>query len=311
MTVKLSNNVESSLRDSINAVATTITVASGHGARFPTLGVSEHFYATLTDAAGLLEIVKVTARSGDNLTVVRGSEGTTARNFPAGSLIEMRVTAASVLDAATDAATTAAAGVTLTSLGVVASAAELNFVDGVTSSIQTQLNGKQATITGGASTVTTSNLTASRALISDATGKIAVSATVSDTELGYLDGVTSSIQTQLNGKQPLDADLTALAAMTTTGLVARVGVSNFIVRSIVGGANVSVTNGDGIAGNPTISVTGGASGGGPDAIFWQNDQTVTTNYTILSGKNAMSAGPITIGTGVTVTIPSGSVWTIV
>lgn len=311
MTVKLSNNVESSLRDSINAVTTTITVASGHGARFPTLGVSEHFYATLTDAAGLLEIVKVTARSGDSLTVIRGSEGTTARNFPAGSLIEMRVTAASVLDAATDAAVAAAGAVTLASLGVTSTAAEVNYTDGVTSPIQTQLNGKQATITGGASTVTTANLTASRALISDATGKIAVSATVSDTELGYLDGVTSSIQTQLNGKQPLDADLTALAGLSTTGIVARVGVSNFIVRTIVGGANVSVTNGDGVAGNPTISVTGGASGGGSDAIFWQNDQTVTTNYTILSGKNAMSAGPITIGTGVTVTIPSGSVWTIV
>lgn len=311
MTVKLSNNVESSLRDSINAVTTTITVASGHGARFPTLGVSEHFYATLTDAAGLLEIVKVTARSGDSLTVIRGSEGTTARNFPAGSLIEMRVTAASVLDAATDAAVAAAGAVTLASLGVTSTAAEVNYTDGVTSPIQTQLNGKQATITGGASTVTTANLTASRALISDATGKIAVSATVSDTELGYLDGVTSSIQTQLNGKQPLDADLTALAGLSTTGIVARVGVSNFIVRTIVGGANVSVTNGDGVAGNPTISVTGGASGGGSDAIFWQNDQTVTTPYTILSGKNAMSAGPITIGTGVTVTIPSGSVWTIV
>jgi len=311
MTVKLSNNVESSLRDSINAVVTTITVASGHGARFPTLGVSEHFYATLTDAAGLLEIVKVTARSGDNLTVVRGSEGTTARNFPAGSLIEMRVTAASVLDAATDAATTAAAGVTLTSLGVTATAAELNFVDGVTSAVQTQLDGKQATITGGASTVTAANLTASRALIANASGKIAVSPTVSDTELGYLDGVTSAIQTQLDSKQPLDADLTSIAALSTTGLVARVGVSNFIVRTIVGGANVSVTNGDGIAGNPTISVTGGASGGGSDAIFWQNDQTVNTSYTITAGKNAMTAGPITIASGVTVTVPSGSVWTIV
>jgi len=311
MTVKLSNNVESSLRDSINAVITTITVASGHGARFPTLGVSEHFYATLTDAAGLLEIVKVTARSGDNLTVVRGAEGTTARNFPAGSLIEMRVTAASVLDAATDAATTAAAGVTLTSLGVTATAAELNFVDGVTSAVQTQLDGKQATITGGASTVTTTNLTASRALIANASGKIAVSPTVSDTELGYLDGVTSSIQTQLDGKQPLDADLTSLAALSTTGFVARVGASNFIVRTITGGANVSVTNGDGVAGNPTISVTGGASGGGSDAIFWQNDQTVTTSYTITAGKNAMTAGPVTIASGVTVTVPSGSVWTVV
>ena len=78
---------------------------------------------------------------------------------------------------------------------------EFDYLDGVTSNIQTQLNGKQATITGGASTITSSNLTASRALISDGSGKVAVSSTITSTELGYLNGVTSDIQTQLNAKQ--------------------------------------------------------------------------------------------------------------
>ena len=55
----------------------------------------------------------------------------------------------------------------------------------------------------------------------------------------------------------------------------------------------------------------GAQGGGTDKIFYENDQTVTANYTITSGKNAMTAGPIAIADGVTVTIPSGSTWTIV
>jgi len=58
---------------------------------------------------------------------------------------------------------------------------------------------KQANITGGASTITSSNLTASRALVSNSSGKVAVSA-VTSTELSRLDGVTSSVQTQLNGK---------------------------------------------------------------------------------------------------------------
>lgn len=89
--------------------------------------------------------------------------------------------------------------------GVTATTTELNYVDGVTSAIQTQINGKQATITGGATTITSSNLTASRALVSNGSGKVAVSA-VTLTELGYLDGVTSAIQTQINGKQ---ATLTA------------------------------------------------------------------------------------------------------
>ena len=84
--------------------------------------------------------------------------------------------------------------------GITAITEELNHCSGVTSAIQTQLNGKQASITGGASTITSTNLTASRALISNSSGKVAVSA-VTSTELGYLDGVTSAIQTQLNGKQ--------------------------------------------------------------------------------------------------------------
>lgn len=65
--------------------------------------------------------------------------------------------------------------------------------------LQTALDAKQATITGGATTIASSNLTASRALVSNSSGKVAVSA-VTSTELGYLDGVTSNIQTQLNKK---------------------------------------------------------------------------------------------------------------
>ena len=77
------------------------------------------------------------------------------------------------------------------------SSTELGYISGVTSSVQTQLNGKQASITGGASTIADSNLTASRALVSNSSGKVVVS-DVTSTELGYLDGVTSNIQTQIN-----------------------------------------------------------------------------------------------------------------
>lgn len=61
------------------------------------------------------------------------------------------------------------------------------------------LGSKQDTIVGGASTITDDNLTANRALVSDGNGKVAVS-NVTSTELGYLDGVTSNVQTQLNRK---------------------------------------------------------------------------------------------------------------
>jgi hypothetical protein len=59
------------------------------------------------------------------------------------------------------------------------------------------------------------------------------------------------------------------------------------------------------------SVGGGATGGGSDDIFIENGQTVTTNYTLTTNKNAGTFGPITVDSGVTVTVPSGSVWTIV
>lgn len=56
---------------------------------------------------------------------------------------------------------------------------------------------------------------------------------------------------------------------------------------------------------------GGANGNGTNEIFWENDQTVTGDYTITNGKNAGSFGPITIGNNVTVTVGSGETWTVV
>ena len=58
-------------------------------------------------------------------------------------------------------------------------------------------------------------------------------------------------------------------------------------------------------GSNLTNISAGATGGGSDEVFYENGQTVTTNYTITNGKNAMSAGPITINSGVTVTVGSG------
>jgi hypothetical protein len=55
----------------------------------------------------------------------------------------------------------------------------------------------------------------------------------------------------------------------------------------------------------------GATGGGSDTVFLENNQTVTTNYTLSTNKNAVSAGPVTINAGITVTVPSGASWVIV
>ena len=64
-------------------------------------------------------------------------------------------------------------------------------------------------------------------------------------------------------------------------------------------------------GSNLTGISAGAQGGGSDEVFWCNGQTVTSNFTIPNGKNAMSAGPIAINSGVTVTVGSGETWTIV
>ena len=119
-------------------------------------------------------------------------------------------------------------------------ATELGYVDGVTSAIQTQIDSKQATITGAATTIDDTNLTASRAVVSDGSGKVAVSV-VTSTEIGYLDGVSSAIQTQLNTKAPLAGatftgqvnmsdDLVVTGNLTVNGETTTVNSENKVIQ---------------------------------------------------------------------------------
>lgn len=68
---------------------------------------------------------------------------------------------------------------------------------------------------------------------------------------------------------------------------------------------------EGYNGTAWASVGGGATGGNTDQIFYLNSQTVTANYSIPSGQNAGTFGPITVNSGATVTVPSGSTWSII
>jgi hypothetical protein len=75
--------------------------------------------------------------------------------------------------------------------------------------------------------------------------------------------------------------------------------------------NTDLASFEGYNGTAWGSIGGGASGGGTDAVFYENDQVVTTDYTIASDKNAMSTGPLTINAGVTVTVSSGARWVVI
>jgi hypothetical protein len=108
--------------------------------------------------------------------------------------------------------------VTDAQLTVIGNTSGTNTGDNAVNSLYSGLEAsKQDVITGAATTITDDNLTASRALVSDGSGKVAVS-DVTSTELGYLDGVTSAVQTQLNAKiatyDGATYDVTALAAVS-------------------------------------------------------------------------------------------------
>ena len=120
------------------------------------------------------------------------------------------------------------------------------------------------------------------------------------------------------GDQTLSGELTA-----TSGFVVGISSAGTLINDDSGPTGITTLNfigsGNTIAYNSStrtvdISIAGGGGGAvgtGTDKVFYENDISVAQSYTISSGKNAMSAGPITLAGSVVVTIPSGSTWTVV
>lgn len=135
-------------------------------------------------------------------------------------------------------------------------------------------------------------------------------------------GGVTSFQTSLSGLTPststtgavtLAGTLGATSGGTsqstyTTGDILYASASNTLSKLAVGSTGQVLTVSGGV---PTWAAAGGATGGGSDQVFFLNDQTVTTNYSIPVGKNAGTFGPISVNSGVTVTVPSGSTWSVV
>jgi hypothetical protein len=99
--LKFANFAISTIADvgGISAVATMVNVQAGDGnSLFPALGANEYFYCTLVDTSANREIVKVTARSSDAFTIVRGQQGTSGRIFAQNDKIELRPTAGDMED---------------------------------------------------------------------------------------------------------------------------------------------------------------------------------------------------------------------
>jgi len=202
-------------------------------------------------------IATATAMSGD---VVISNTGVTS--ISAGVIVNADVNASAAITLTKLAATTASRALVSDASGFVTPATttstEIGYVNGVTSAIQTQLDAKQATITGGATTIATSNLTVSRALVSDGSGKVAVSAATA-TEVGYLSGVTSAIQTQITSKQTAIQFKDEGIAVGTSGAVTNV--------DFVGAGVVASHSG----GTVTVTIAGTANGLPLSCVYYSNN----------------------------------------
>ena len=159
--------------------------------------------------------------------------------------------------------------------------------------------------------------------------------TATDTELNYVGGVTSAIQTQIDSKTTNathSGEVTGATALTIADNVvdeANLKVSNTPTNGYFLSAQSGDTGGmtwaevdalpsqTGNAGKYLTTDATNASWATLDTDansttkgLYEHAHTISSNYSITSGNNAIAAGPITINTGISVTVPSGSTWII-
>ena len=119
--IKFTNFARGTLAIGAASGATSLTLAAGKGALFPAISGAEYFYVTLENAALTREIVKVTVRATDTLTVVRAQDGTSAVTWNAGDIVSLRWNAAAITDVlATAVQQTAVTGAVIGSSGTTA-----------------------------------------------------------------------------------------------------------------------------------------------------------------------------------------------
>ena len=164
-------------------------------------------------------------------------------------------------------------------------------------------------------------------------GTTSISVTVADDSHNHIISNVDGLQTALDGK--LSTSGKAADSNLLDGLDLHTGrnnVANRVVRTQGNGyaefgwinttsgdttsslSRVYVDTGDGYIRKSTLAHVASQlpiSAGANNDIFWENGQAVTSSYTITNGKNAMSAGPITINSGVTITVGAGETWTVV
>ena len=177
---------------------------------------------------------------------------------------------------------------------------EFNYLDTVSSNIQTQLNAKQATITGGATTIDTENLTASRVLVSNSSGKVAVSS-VTSSELAKIDGLTASASelNKLDGATVTTGEINVLdgntsATSTTVAAADRVVFNDNGTMKQVSMSDIATYTSSQVSSptvnNSTITISAGnkLTGGGTITLNQSSNETVTINHEDTSSQGSVN-----------------------
>ena len=325
MAIKFTNNATSTLASGIASGDVSLTVSTGQGALFPTLGGGDYFYCTLSNVTNTIEIVKVTARSTDTFTIVRAQDNTTASAFITGDKVELRLVSA-----------------------VLSNTAILDQTNVFSAAQTVNINGTVGATTANSGVFTT--LTASTSATLSPSGVV----TINPTTAGTINNMSVGATTASTGTfTTLTA--TADSAFTSTGALtiskgntaarptATSGMLRFNTQTVefegyngtawasVGGASLS--NDTSTASN-LFPLFANATSGTASTLFtgnakllykpstgelkvdvpvagngiMVNSTTVSTSYTIASGTNGFSVGPITINSGQAVTVSSGQRW---
>ena len=286
MAIKFTNNATSTLASGIASGATSLTVATGQGALFPTLGGGDYFYCTLSNVTNTIEIVKVTARSTDTFTIVRAQDNTTASAFVTGDKVELRLVAA-----------------------VLSNTAILDQTNVFSAAQTVNINGTVGATTPAAATVTTLTATADSSFTS--TGALSISKGTTGQRptpaSGMLRFNTTSVEFEgYNGTAWASVGGAALSNDTSTAT----NVYPLFANATSGTASTLFTGNAKLLYKPS---TGELQASVPVALngIVVNSQTVAASYTIGAGYSGMSAGPVTVASGQSVTVASGSRWVVV
>ncbi len=123
-------------------------------------------------------------------------------------------------------------------------------------------------------------------------------------DLATINSQISTINSDLANKQPLDAELTAIAAISSNGFVARTGAGAAAARTLQAGSNISISNPDGSAGNPSIALSGTVpiSNGGTGVTT-----TPAIGQLLIGNGTSYAVAQLTAGSGIAVTNGPGSV----